>query len=211
MSLPSPIPGHAWTPQHLPTCFVVFFLLRLGVRAASNSAYSGYPELWISRYPAHRYRTVPSPGFEPTTLWLRVWRPNYSATMLHYLHVPANPPILNRVVSNQISPGATCNQTIKNSPETKSRRRIPCQRCVKCSKYTTLGVTSWIKLTEASLLNFGLLISNSSFMSCTVQLLSPLIQWLRFFSTWSLSVSGDVSITCFHHLQAAQTSNSSSS
>jgi hypothetical protein len=33
-----------------------FFLLRLGVRAASNSAYSGYPELWILRYPAHRYR-----------------------------------------------------------------------------------------------------------------------------------------------------------
>jgi hypothetical protein len=31
------------------------FLLRLGVRAASNSAYSGYPELWILRYPAHRY------------------------------------------------------------------------------------------------------------------------------------------------------------
>jgi hypothetical protein len=47
-----------------------FFLLRLGVRAASNSAYSGYPELWILRYPAHRYRAVPS-------LWLRVRRPNH--------------------------------------------------------------------------------------------------------------------------------------
>jgi hypothetical protein len=57
-----------------------FFLLRLGIRAASNSAYSGYPELWILRYPAHRYHAVPSPGFEPTTLWLRVRRPNLSAT-----------------------------------------------------------------------------------------------------------------------------------
>jgi hypothetical protein len=62
-------------------CF--FFLLRLiGVRfffftevnrgtwrKQLYSAYSGYPELWILRYPAHRYNTVPSPGFEPTTLW----------------------------------------------------------------------------------------------------------------------------------------------
>jgi hypothetical protein len=40
--------------------------------AASNSACYGYPELWILRYPPHRYHTVPSPGFEPTTLWLRV-------------------------------------------------------------------------------------------------------------------------------------------
>jgi hypothetical protein len=40
--------------------------------AASNSAYYGYPELWILRYPAHRYHAVPLPGFEPTTLWLRV-------------------------------------------------------------------------------------------------------------------------------------------
>jgi hypothetical protein len=52
---------------------ILFFLLWLGVhvRAASNSAYSGYPELRILRYPAHRYHAVPSPGFEPTTLWLR--------------------------------------------------------------------------------------------------------------------------------------------
>jgi hypothetical protein len=42
------------------------------VRDASNSAYYGDPELWILRYPAHRYHAVPSPGFEPTTLWLRV-------------------------------------------------------------------------------------------------------------------------------------------
>jgi hypothetical protein len=48
--------------------FFLFFLLRLGVCAASSSAYSGYPELWILRYPAHRYRAVPSPGIEPTTL-----------------------------------------------------------------------------------------------------------------------------------------------
>jgi hypothetical protein len=53
------------------------FLLRLGVRAAS------YPELWILRYPTHRYRAVPSPGFEPTTLWSSVRRPNHSATTLH--------------------------------------------------------------------------------------------------------------------------------
>jgi hypothetical protein len=32
---------------------------------------------WLSR--AHRYRAVPSPGFKPTTLWLRVRRPNHSA------------------------------------------------------------------------------------------------------------------------------------
>jgi hypothetical protein len=38
-----------------------FFLLRLGVRAARNSAYSGYPELWILSYPAHRYHAVPWP------------------------------------------------------------------------------------------------------------------------------------------------------
>jgi hypothetical protein len=63
------------------TCLVL--LLGLGVRAASNSAYYGYPELWILRYPAHRYRAVPSPGFEPTTFWLRVRCPNHSATMLH--------------------------------------------------------------------------------------------------------------------------------
>jgi hypothetical protein len=32
-----------------------FFVLQgLGVRATSNYAYSGYPELWILRYPAHR-------------------------------------------------------------------------------------------------------------------------------------------------------------
>jgi hypothetical protein len=61
----------------------LIFLLRLGVHAAGNSAYTGYyPELWILRYPAHRYRAVPSPGFEPTTLWLRVRRPNHSATTL---------------------------------------------------------------------------------------------------------------------------------
>jgi hypothetical protein len=40
--------------------------------AASNSAYYGY-----------RYHAVPSTGFGPTTLWLRVRRPNHSATTLH--------------------------------------------------------------------------------------------------------------------------------
>jgi hypothetical protein len=66
-----------------------FFLLRLGVRAASNSAYSGYPELWILRYTAHRYHAVPSPGFEPTTLWLRVRHPNHSATTLQVASILA--------------------------------------------------------------------------------------------------------------------------
>jgi hypothetical protein len=60
------------------------FLLRLGVRAASNSAYSGYPELWILRYSAHRYHAVLSPGFEHTTLWFRVRRRNHSVTTLIY-------------------------------------------------------------------------------------------------------------------------------
>jgi hypothetical protein len=60
------------------------FLLSLAVRgAASNSAYYGYPKVWILRYPAHRYRAVPSPGFEPMTLWLRVRHANHSATTLH--------------------------------------------------------------------------------------------------------------------------------
>jgi hypothetical protein len=69
-------------PQVVLCLFSFVFLLRLWVRAASNSAYSGYPELWILRYPAHRYHAVPSPGFEPTTLWLRVWRPNHSYDVL---------------------------------------------------------------------------------------------------------------------------------
>jgi hypothetical protein len=62
---------------------LLLFLLRLGVRAASNYAHSGYLELWILRYPAHGYHALPSPGFEPTTLWLRVRRSNHSATTLH--------------------------------------------------------------------------------------------------------------------------------
>jgi hypothetical protein len=32
--------------------------------------------------PTHRYHAMPLPGFEPTTLWLRVRRPNHLATML---------------------------------------------------------------------------------------------------------------------------------
>jgi hypothetical protein len=67
------------------THFYDLLLLRLGVHAASNSAYSGYPELWILRFPAHRYHAVPLPGFEPTTLWLRVRRPNHSATTLQVM------------------------------------------------------------------------------------------------------------------------------
>jgi hypothetical protein len=73
-----------WQFLPLVTISPFFFILRSGVRAASNSAYSGYPDLWILRYPAHRYHAVPSPGFEPTTLWLRVRQPNHYATMLHH-------------------------------------------------------------------------------------------------------------------------------
>jgi hypothetical protein len=46
--------------------FQLYFIFFRG--AASNSAYYGYSELWILRYPAHRYHAVPSPGFKPTTL-----------------------------------------------------------------------------------------------------------------------------------------------
>jgi hypothetical protein len=60
--------------------FLVFFIEVRG--AASNSAYYGYHELWILRYPAHRYHAVPSLRFEPTTLWLRVRHPSHSATTL---------------------------------------------------------------------------------------------------------------------------------
>jgi hypothetical protein len=56
------------------------------------------PELWILRYPAHRYHAVPSPGFEPTTLWLRVRRPNHSATTLHYLFFHLGTAQLRRLV-----------------------------------------------------------------------------------------------------------------
>jgi hypothetical protein len=69
--------------SHFYDLLTYVFLLRLGVRAASNSAYSGYPELWILRYPAHSYRAVPLSGFEPMTLWLRVRCPNHLATTLH--------------------------------------------------------------------------------------------------------------------------------
>jgi hypothetical protein len=61
----------------------LFFFFTEVRGATSNSAYYGYPEVWILRYPAHRYHAVPWPGFEPTTRWLRVRRPNHSATTLH--------------------------------------------------------------------------------------------------------------------------------
>jgi hypothetical protein len=51
------------TCSNLPEIF--FFTNVRG--AASNSAYYGYPDLWILRYPAQRYHAVPLPGFEPTT------------------------------------------------------------------------------------------------------------------------------------------------
>jgi hypothetical protein len=68
-----------WSPDYASNAvFFFLFLLRLGL----NSAYSGYPELWILRYPADRCSAVPLPGFEFMTLWLRVRRPSHSATML---------------------------------------------------------------------------------------------------------------------------------
>jgi hypothetical protein len=73
---------HVYTIMYMYV-YGTFFTEVRDIRAASNSAYSGYPELWILRYPAHRYCVVPSPGFEPTTLWLSVRRPNHSATTLH--------------------------------------------------------------------------------------------------------------------------------
>jgi hypothetical protein len=48
----------------------IFFFLIVARGAATNSAYYGYPQLWILRHPAQRCHAVPSPGFEPTTLWL---------------------------------------------------------------------------------------------------------------------------------------------
>jgi hypothetical protein len=60
---------------------IVFFFLSEVRGAASNSAYCGYPKLWILRYPAHRYYAMRSPGFVPTTLQLRVGHPNHLATM----------------------------------------------------------------------------------------------------------------------------------
>jgi hypothetical protein len=46
--------------ETLPFFFIFFFIEVRG--AASNSAYYGYPELWILRYPAHRYHAVRSVG-----------------------------------------------------------------------------------------------------------------------------------------------------
>jgi hypothetical protein len=73
--------------RYRPETLYIFFLNKKKIffTDVRNSAYSGYPELWILRYPAHRYHAVPSPGFEPTTLWLRVRRPSHSAMTLHIL------------------------------------------------------------------------------------------------------------------------------
>jgi hypothetical protein len=38
----------------------------IGVRARKQFCLFWLPKLWILRYPAHRYRAVPSQGFEPT-------------------------------------------------------------------------------------------------------------------------------------------------
>jgi hypothetical protein len=50
----------------LYTGWIPFFFTEVRA-AASNSAYYCYPEMWILRYPAHRYHAEPSPGFKLTT------------------------------------------------------------------------------------------------------------------------------------------------
>jgi hypothetical protein len=59
---------------------------------------NGYPELWILRYPAHRYHAVPSPGFEPTTQ-LRVQHPNHLATTLTLSFQTLDPALKNAVLA----------------------------------------------------------------------------------------------------------------
>jgi hypothetical protein len=82
------------------------------VRAtASNSAYSGYPELWILWYPAHRYHAGPSPGFQPTTLWLRVRRPNHSVTTIHVNATRRAPPLSPDPVACQLNLNCACNHS----------------------------------------------------------------------------------------------------
>jgi hypothetical protein len=60
--------------------FSFLFLLRLEVPQAILLIMS--TPLWILRYRAQKYHAMPSPGFGPTTLWLRVRRPNHSAMTL---------------------------------------------------------------------------------------------------------------------------------
>jgi hypothetical protein len=43
------------------------------------------PSCGSIRNPAHRYHAVPSPGFESTTLWLRIRHPNHSVTTFSYI------------------------------------------------------------------------------------------------------------------------------
>jgi hypothetical protein len=69
---------------------LLFFFFTEVRGAASNSAYYGYPELWILRYPAQGYHVVPSAGFKPTTHWLRVRCPNHSSMTLHLLSLVMN-------------------------------------------------------------------------------------------------------------------------
>jgi hypothetical protein len=65
--------------------FIIFFFIEVRGMCRKQFCLFWLPELWIFRHPARRYRVVPSPGFEPMTLslWLRVRRPNHSATTLH--------------------------------------------------------------------------------------------------------------------------------
>jgi hypothetical protein len=50
----------------------IFLFFNEARGAASNSAYYGYPELWILRYPAHRYHAVPSPGFDKSVEIMKI-------------------------------------------------------------------------------------------------------------------------------------------
>jgi hypothetical protein len=89
------IAAYCGTQTWLPKPWNVFSYanLAVGELGAGGILYvfillsNGYHELWILRYPAQRYHAMPSPGFEPTTLWFWVQHPIYLATMLHKVSV----------------------------------------------------------------------------------------------------------------------------
>jgi hypothetical protein len=67
------------------------FLLRLGVPAQA-----------ILLIMAHRYHAVPSPGYEPTTLWLSVRHPNHLAIKAPRQWSAANSGILIQSAINNV-------------------------------------------------------------------------------------------------------------
>jgi hypothetical protein len=77
-NLKQPALPKTWAESASHTSHGLLFVTEVS-GAASNSVYYGYPELWILRYPAHRYHAVPSPGFEPTTL-CKEWMPFHVVT-----------------------------------------------------------------------------------------------------------------------------------